>query len=198
MTRFLLALSVIAATAQARSIVIDDFAAEITVSADGFVSVTETLQVSFAGSWNGIYRYIPYRYTYPNGLRATLHLELESVTDGQGVPLWHETSHEDGDLRLKIAVPGAQDATRTVVIRYRSRNTIRSYDEDAGYAQHDELYWNVTGNGWPFPSCARPRPSGSRKGCNPPTCVPRRSRARTGAARRSSGPRRSPTGDSGS
>lgn len=150
MTRFLIALLVTAAAAQARSLAIEDFAADITVSADGYVSVTETLRVSFSGSWNGIYRFIPYRYRYPSGLRATLHLEVLAVTGEQGNDLWYETSHEGDNLKLKIAVPGAQDATRTVVIRYRSRNTIRGYGEGNGYDEHDELYWNVTGNGWPF------------------------------------------------
>ena len=101
---------------------------------------------------NGIFRFVPYRYAYPGGLRATLHLEVEEVSDGRGNALWHDTSHEGGNLKLKIAVPDADNATRTVVIRYRSRNTIREYGEaDGGYGAHDELYWNVTGNGWPFP-----------------------------------------------
>jgi hypothetical protein len=152
MRRILLSLSLLAAAAHARSLAIEDFHVEITVESDGYVSVTETLKVAFHGSWNGIYRLIPYRYTYPSGLRATLHLEVEAITDGEGNGLWNERSREGGNVKLKIAVPGASDATRTVVIRYRSRNTIRAYDDaDGGYGAHDELYWNVTGNGWPFP-----------------------------------------------
>lgn len=152
MSRILLSLALLAAVAQARSLEIDDFKVDIAVSADGHVTVTETLRVAFTGSWNGIYRYVPYVYTYPSGLRATLHLDVDAITDERGSDLWHETSREGGNLRLKIAVPRAKDAKRTVVIRYRSRNAIRLYDEDdEGYGKHDELYWNVTGNGWDFP-----------------------------------------------
>lgn len=151
MKRFLVSLLVLAAVAHARSITIEDIAADIAVAADGSITVTETLKLAFEGSWNGIYRLVPYRYRYPNGLRDTLHLEVESITDAAGADLWNEISHEGDNLKLKIAVPGAHDATRTVVIRYRSRNTIRPYGDAEGYDAHDELYWNVTGTGWPFP-----------------------------------------------
>jgi uncharacterized membrane protein YgcG len=39
-------------------------------------------------------------------------------------------------------VPGAENATRTVVLRYRAANALRFFDE------HDELYWNATGDEW--------------------------------------------------
>ena len=42
-------------------------------------------------------------------------------------------------------MPGAQDAVRTVVLRYRVRNALRFFEE------HDELYWNVTGDEWEMP-----------------------------------------------
>src|SRR5688500_628050 len=47
--------------------------------------------------------------------------------------------------KLKIWVPGATDATRTVKLRYRVSNGLRFFDE------HDELYWNVTGDEWEVP-----------------------------------------------
>jgi hypothetical protein len=42
-------------------------------------------------------------------------------------------------------VPGAQDATHTIVLRYKARNGLRFFDD------HDELYWNVTGDEWDMP-----------------------------------------------
>ena len=42
-------------------------------------------------------------------------------------------------------MPGAQDATRTFVLRYRARNGLRFFED------HDELYWNVTGDEWDVP-----------------------------------------------
>jgi hypothetical protein len=37
------------------------------------------------------------------------------------------------------------DTTRTVEIHYTVTNAVRWFDD------HDELYWNVTGNNWPVP-----------------------------------------------
>ena len=37
------------------------------------------------------------------------------------------------------------DATRSVIISYKVTNAVRWFDD------HDELYWNVTGNDWPVP-----------------------------------------------
>ncbi len=42
-------------------------------------------------------------------------------------------------------MPGAADATRTVVLRYRAKNGLRFFED------HDELYWNVTGDEWDVP-----------------------------------------------
>ena len=46
-------------------------------------------------------------------------------------------------------MPGASDAVRTVVIRYRVDNALRFFEEDD--QAWDELYWNVTGDEWPVP-----------------------------------------------
>jgi uncharacterized membrane protein YgcG len=46
---------------------------------------------------------------------------------------------------LKIFIPDAVDATRTVEIDYTVRNGTRFFED------HDEFYWNVTGNDWPVP-----------------------------------------------
>ncbi|HEX9760044.1 MAG TPA: DUF2207 domain-containing protein, partial [Candidatus Acidoferrales bacterium] len=48
-------------------------------------------------------------------------------------------------IKYKIWVPDALDATHTVVLRYRATNGLRFLEE------HDELYWNVTGDEWEFP-----------------------------------------------
>src|SRR5207244_12733280 len=47
--------------------------------------------------------------------------------------------------KFKIWIPDAQDAARTVVFRYRVANALRFF------ADHDELYWNVTGDEWDVP-----------------------------------------------
>jgi uncharacterized membrane protein len=131
-------------TAQ-RSLVIERFDAAITVNRDGTIDVTETISPRFTGRWNGIYRTIPVKYRTPQGFNWTLRLELVSVTDQSGQPLKTETSRERHYIKYKIYVPGAVDATRTVVLRYRAENGLRFFED------HDELYWNVTGDEWEVP-----------------------------------------------
>jgi uncharacterized membrane protein len=138
----LLAASTVAAQ---RTLVIQQFDATLTVSADGSLVVDETIVPRFTGSWNGIFRTIPIEYRTPQGLNYTLRLTIESVTDVEGQDLKYESSRERHYRKLKIWVPGATDATRTVKLRYRVTNALRFFDE------HDELYWNVTGDEWEVP-----------------------------------------------
>jgi uncharacterized membrane protein len=140
----LLLLSVSPAAAQ-RTLVIEDFQAVIEVAEDGSVRVEETIRPRFTGSWNGIFRTIPVQYRTPQGLNYTLRLNVESVTDGSGTSLQYENSRYRHYRKLKIWVPGAANATRTVRIRYQVANALRFFEE------HDELYWNVTGDEWEVP-----------------------------------------------
>jgi uncharacterized membrane protein len=146
---FLLALTLAAAVwplkLEARSLAIESFDADIVVNLDGSIQVTETIRPHFTGSWNGIYRTIPVEYRTPQGLNYTLLLAVQAITDEAGSPLRYEQSRERHYLKLKIWVPGATNATRTIAIRYRVRNGLKFLDE------HDELYWNVTGDEWRAP-----------------------------------------------
>jgi uncharacterized membrane protein YgcG len=129
----------------ARSWRIADFNDNITIAQDGVATVHEQITLVFVGSFQGIHRTIPIHYPGPTGTNYTLFLNVKSVTDGDGMPLKYESS-TSGDYRdLKIYVPGAEDATRTVIIDYTLRNSVRYFPD------HDEFYWNVTGNDWPVP-----------------------------------------------
>src|SRR5690606_29172299 len=128
-----------------RTLAIERFDAEILVHRDGSVAVTERITVRFDGAWNGIYRSIPVEYRAPWGLNYTLRLRVDSITDGAGNALEYESSRERHYRKLKIWVPGAQDATRTVVLHYRTPDALRFSET------HDELYWNVTGDEWEAP-----------------------------------------------
>ncbi|HNV02882.1 MAG TPA: DUF2207 domain-containing protein [Vicinamibacterales bacterium] len=128
-----------------RTLVIQEFAAAIEVGTDGALRVTETIQPRFTGTWNGIFRTIPVEYRTPQGFSYDLDLNIESVTGGDGSALRFESSRERHYRKLKIWVPGAQDAVKTVVITYRVRHGLKFFEE------HDELYWNVTGDEWEVP-----------------------------------------------
>ncbi|MBI4572795.1 MAG: DUF2207 domain-containing protein, partial [candidate division NC10 bacterium] len=129
----------------ARSLTIESFEAGIVVNTDGTIGITEIIRPRFVGSWNGIYRTIPIEYRTPQGLNYTLFLDILTVTDDAGRPLKYEQSRERHYRKVKIWVPGATNATRTVVLRYLVHNGLKFF------AEHDELYWNVTGDEWQAP-----------------------------------------------
>lgn len=129
----------------AKSWRITDFADTITVSANGSTTVQERITLAFDGAWNGIHRTIPVEYPGPNGTNYTLFIDISSVTDGAGDKLRYDSTSSRGTRDLKIYIPGAVDTSRTVEIDYLVRNGIRYFED------HDEFYWNVTGNDWPVP-----------------------------------------------
>ena len=128
-----------------RRLEIQSFDVNVQVREDASIRVMESLKVQFFGSWNGIYRTIPVEYRNPQGFSYRLFLDLESVTDESGQELRREVSHERGYRKLKIWVPGAQDETRTITLRYTVPNGLKFFED------HDELYWNVTGTEWDMP-----------------------------------------------
>jgi len=141
----LICLSIFVVPAAARSWRVADFEDTITVAQDGSASVRERITLAFEGEWHGIHRFIPVEYPGPGGMNFTLFLNVTSVTDGNGNNLKYESSTSHGFRDLKIYIPGAVDATRTVEINYVVQNGIRFFED------HDEFYWNITGNDWPVP-----------------------------------------------
>lgn len=133
------------ASAQGRSWHLQSFRSEIQVGSDGDLEVNEVLRPTFRGSYEGIYREIPVEYRTPAGFDRDLDVDVRSVTDAEGNSLRYETDRDDGYLRVRIRVPDATDATRTVSLRYRVERAIR-FQED-----YEELYWNVTGTEWAVP-----------------------------------------------
>jgi hypothetical protein len=131
-----------APVAAQRTLQIQRFDADIAVRRDGSIDVSESIQVHFSGSWNGIFRVIPVKYQTTHGINWTIQVSLVSATDENGTKLKTETSRNGALLKYKIWVPGALDTTRTVTLKYRARNALRFFED------HDELYWNVTGDEW--------------------------------------------------
>src|SRR5882762_6369499 len=139
-----LALSATSLSAQ-RSYSIERFDARIRVNADASIDVTESITAQFVGSYNGLFRVIPIKYRNAQGLNWTLGVSLQSARDDQGHNLRTETSRQGASIKYKVWIPGAVNATKTLVLRYHATNGLRFFDE------HDELYWNVTGDEWEVP-----------------------------------------------
>ena len=129
-----------------RQLRIEKFDAQINVSQNGSIDVTENIQVHFIGGpWHGLYRTIPVEYVTPQGLNYSLFLSIKSVTDADGNRLKYESSRERHYRKLKIYVPNADNSTQTISIDYTVSDALRFFED------HDELYWNVTGDAWDVP-----------------------------------------------
>jgi hypothetical protein len=142
----LILLVLFARPAEAKDRRLKNFKSEIVVLPDGKVDVTENITFQFIGGpWHGINRYIPVEYSGPRGLNYTLFLDVKSITDETGAKLHYETSRERHYLNLKIFIPNADDSTRTISISYTVSDALKFFDD------HDEFYWNVTGDEWAIP-----------------------------------------------
>lgn len=138
-------LLLLVASVDARSLSLAQFSAELQVLAGGDVLVTETIRPRFEGAWNGLERTIPVEYRTPQGFNYSLRLTPVSVTDETGAPLRYERRRDRHYQVFRIWVPGAVDAVRTVVLTYRVEHALKFFED------HDELYWNVTGDEWDVP-----------------------------------------------
>ncbi len=127
----------LAAPAAAKSWRISNFQDTITVNEDGSALVNETITLAFDGEWHGIRRSIPIEYPGPDGTNYQLFIDITSITDESGAKLKYDSSTSGAYRDLKIYIPNAVDAARTVEIAYRVRNGTRFFDD------HDEFYWNV-------------------------------------------------------
>jgi uncharacterized membrane protein len=141
----LLVVLLAAAPAWGRSIRVTRWDTTAHVDSDGSARITEQITYLFTGAYHGVYRDIPIEYPGPRGSNYSLFLKIEKVTDAVGSPLKYEKSTKDGFLKLKVTVPGAVDASKMVIFEYSVANAVKFFDD------HEEFYWNVTGNDSPLP-----------------------------------------------
>jgi uncharacterized membrane protein len=135
-----------AAIVSAKELRIESFNAHIVVTRDGAIDVTEKIEAHFIGGpWHGLYRSIPIEYVTPQGLNYTLFLSVKNVTGGNGHRLKFDSSRVRHYRKLKIYIPNADDSLQTINIEYTITDAIKFFED------HDELYWNVTGDEWDVP-----------------------------------------------
>src|SRR5258705_8015728 len=135
--------SLCAASAYGKELRIEKFDAQIAVLPDSSVNVTESITVHFIGGpWHGLYREIPVEYVTPQGMNYSLLLDVKRVTNGSGHDLKYESSRESHYPKLKIYVDNADNSVQTIIIQYTVSDALRFFDD------HDEFYWNITGDEW--------------------------------------------------
>lgn len=124
------------------------FNSDIVVQGDGWIEVTETIQVRAEGNRirRGIYRDFPTRYRDVYGNTHEVAYEPLTVLRNDAREDFH-TRQRDNGIRTyfgssnRMLPPGIH----TYTFRYRANRMLGFFDE------HDELYWNVTGLEWAFP-----------------------------------------------
>ena len=123
------------------------FASRIEIRTDASLVVTETIRVRAEGQSikRGIYRDFPQLYRGQWGLNQRTGFTVLSVQrNGQPEPFHLET--RDNGQRVYMG----QSSVTLAPGEYTYEVTYRT-DRQLGFFQdHDELYWNVTGNGWAF------------------------------------------------
>lgn len=125
--------------------VIDQFHSRITVGENASVTVEEIIIIDFNSlDKHGIFRTIPINYRDRFGNKVNIRLSVESIADELGRERKFKTKRRGKNIEIKIGDPGKTiSGVQNYVIRYTVNRVITRFDE------HDELYWNVTGNTWP-------------------------------------------------
>ena len=140
------------ASAQADTERITSYDAQVTVRHDGSILVNEQITYDFgADQRHGIFRVIPVRFRYDGTYDRIYSIDVQSVWSDTPAPeYWVDSSGSSIGIRV-----GNPDQTVTGEHWYQITYVVRGSLN--AFADHDELYWNVNGNGWTFAS------SGSRR-----------------------------------
>ena len=132
--------------ALAQYFTINKFHSDIMINKDSSILVQETIDVEFHQSRHGIYREIPFKYKDEFGKIITTPLRVLSVKDESG-KAWKYQVKKTGHL-LNIRMGDAKryvKGKQTYIVTYEVENVILFFSD------HDELYWNATGNYWKAP-----------------------------------------------
>lgn len=127
---------------------IRSFDSLITVNPAGDMTVTETIRVACSGERikHGIYRDFPTRYGDGLGLVRQVDFQVLGVSrDGRPEPWWTESQDNGERVYMGSKAVTLAPGEYTYVLTYRTARQLGFFRD------HDELYWNVTGNGWEFP-----------------------------------------------
>lgn len=119
--------------------------ADIVIGADGVVDVTETVDADFLTARHGIYRYIPTQGRDTDGKAFSMSVDLKGVTmDGHDERA--DSTRSGDNLVWRVGDPNVtMTGTHEYVLKYSVTGAI------GRFADFDELYWNVSGEGWDVP-----------------------------------------------
>ena len=127
---------------------ISHFWSDVEIRKDSSVEVTETIDVVAEHDRinHGIYRDFPTRYRGPHGSQIRVGFTFQGATL-DGLPVKAATEPVSNGVRIKVGDPEkyVDVGEHRYVLHYRATREIGFFKD------FDEIYWNVTGNGWIFP-----------------------------------------------
>ncbi len=123
------------------------FHSDIEVAVSGEIGITETIVVQAEGVQirRGIYRDFPTRYPGPWLTEKQVGFEVLAVQrNGLDEPFHLEQRHNGTRVYIGSGGHYLPPGEHVYTLTYQT-------NQQLGYfADYDELYWNVTGNGWSF------------------------------------------------
>lgn len=142
----LICLLLLSIVGQAEETIIS-FKSDVTVNSNSTLDISESIAIISDGSTirRGIFRDFPTRYTDKNGVQVRVDFSVKNVSRN-GQPENYVVESISGGKRIKI---GDKD----ILIEPGIHKYIITYHTDRQlgfFKDYDELYWNVTGNGWQY------------------------------------------------
>ncbi|CDZ77545.1 hypothetical protein BN59_01828 [Legionella massiliensis] len=127
--------------------VINSFDSLIYVRPNSDLLVQEQINITTDGKsiQHGIYRDFPTRYQTPNRAVNIQFKVLKTEMNGQ------ETPHFENDLSNGVRIYVGDKDRLLAAGTYTFTITYSALGELGYFKDHDELYWNVTGNAWAYP-----------------------------------------------
>jgi len=123
-----------------------DFKSDIQVNADSTIRVHETISAALPAGRHGVLREFPIHYSDKRNIKYNVDFNLEGVTqDGLPVPYTIESFANGKQIKIGDPYRVLAGGVYTYDIVYSTNRQIGFFEN------HDELYWNVTGNGWRLP-----------------------------------------------
>ncbi len=126
---------------------INSWHTDLTVAPDGQLTVTEEINAHVEGVEfkRGIVRKLPLHFTDHNGREHRVQYEFTAVNVFGATSPYH-TAKEGDDLVLYIGSEGnlLEPGDYPYSITYTTKGQVGFFPD------HDEIYWNVNGNGWAF------------------------------------------------
>ena len=129
---------------------IKNFDANIVINKDATINIVEKIDYDFGSlERHGIYRQVPTIWKNKQGKKYRLDYANISVVDEKNIPYQFSRTFENDYLKLKIGSPSLYvTGIKKYIISYKVSGALTYFSD------HDELYWNVTGNEWTVPISA--------------------------------------------